>query len=355
MTNIYSINHDWNRKSWGKISFDLRGRKSIAITSLILFLDLVFLTTSIYLWTISYSMILYLISLIILSLPLTHFYLLNHEAVHGNLCKNSLINDIIGHILGWVILLPFLPRKRSHILHHIWTGHPQGDPANARMIKAFRVITKKQERKLELIWKTWIPLIVINDRKGLWLDAFDKNKDPNEYNQLSKERKFTLIYLICYIFLLITIKINNLLSLIFLLYFPALIILFIIEELINLPHHAESSLLDELDFALPYWNQHLVTHSCQNIPIWSHFIILNFNLHTAHHFYPWIPWHTLPQVHKRISELLPEVEKDKIARDNEINWSLKNRSRPLLSIMSHYFIDISNREKPQNTRTGSKN
>ncbi len=333
-----NISSDWNRNSWNKISLELKSQKSIFITLFILLIDIALIATSLALWAISNNIILSLISIIILPLPLIHFYLLHHEATHRSLSNNTLVNDIIGHLLGWAIFLPFLPRQRSHILHHIWTGHPKGDPANARMIKAFTVMTKNQEKKLELIWKLWIPALILNDRKGLWLDAFNRTRELQEYKKLSKERKYTWIYLVFYILVFIAIKSTGLLSLIWSLYFPALVILFAIEELINLPHHAETPLLNESDRKLPYWSQHDVTHSCQTLPVWSHFILLNFNLHITHHFFPWIPWFALPEAHRKVSELLPEVDKDIRKTTNEFSWSVKNRRRNLLSIMGGYDL-----------------
>lgn len=336
-TNI-NIDSNWNRNSWNKISSELKSQKSTVITLFILLIDIVLITTSLCLWAISNNIIPSLISLIILPVPLTHFYLLNHEATHRSLSNNTFVNDIIGHLLGWAIFLPFLPRQRSHILHHIWTGHPKGDPANARMIKAFTVMTKNQEKKLELVWKFWIPVLIFNDRKGLWLDAFNRNRELKEYKKLSKERKYTWIYLTFYILLLIAIVSNGLVSFIWSLYLPALFILFAIEELINLPHHAETTLLNESDRRLPYWSQHYVTHSCQTVPVWSRFILLNFNLHITHHFFPWIPWFALPEAHRKVSQLLPEVDEEIRKTTNEFNWSIKNRRSNLLSILGCYKL-----------------
>jgi omega-6 fatty acid desaturase (delta-12 desaturase) len=77
-------------------------------------------------------------------------------------------------------------------------------------------------------------------------------------------------------------------------YLTALLLLFIVEKLINLPHHAETPLLKASERALPFWQQEKVTHACRTIPIWSNCVLLNFNRHIAHHYFPMIPWNLLP-------------------------------------------------------------
>ncbi len=117
------------------------------------------------------------------------------------------------------------------------------------------------------------------------------------------------------------------------------VFIFLIEELANLPHHAETPLLNAEDKALPYWEQHKVTHSCKAVPVWSHFVLLNFNLHTAHHWFPAVPWYGLPAVNQILKEAAPHILSEHETQ-NELEWSLKNRKRPLLNIMGHYFDKI---------------
>jgi acyl-lipid omega-6 desaturase (Delta-12 desaturase) len=267
-----------------------------------------------------------------------HAYLLLHEATHSAVSHSKFLNNLVGHICGWMILMPFLARQRSHLLHHIWTGHPIGDPANKRLIQRFSVINQKQKRTLEWIWGSWIPLFTLNDRIGLWRDAFQERKNVNKSKRIIKEIQWVCLYGFAYV-LFVGVLIQQGVFLEFIrFYFPALIIQFFLEELTNSPHHAESPLIGEKDKPLPYWEQDKVTHSCKNIPIWSKYVILNFNLHTAHHFYPWAPWYQLPQLHQEMIKIDPRIEDDRT--QHEISWALEKRKKPLLSIMAHYFDKI---------------
>lgn len=273
---------------------------------------------------------------LLLALVLLHAYLLLHEATHSAISKNTSLNDWVGHVAGWMILMPFLPRQRSHLLHHMWAGHPKGDPANHRLIQKFSVMTLAQELRLERIWRSWIPLLTLNDRLGMWLDPFQKRNAGGRSSRFTREIRSIYIDLLVYFIFIVLLTQTGCLQKFLVWYLPALLIQMFFEELTNLPHHAETFLLDEKDDALPYWEQHRVTHSCKSLPVWSRYVLLNFNLHTAHHLFPWVPWNGLPKVHSEIKKYLPELEEEQETR-NEWAWSIRSRRQPLLKIMGHYF------------------
>lgn len=280
-------------------------------------------------------------SVALLALVLLHSYLLLHEATHSAVSKSRVINDFIGHFCGALILMPFLPRQRSHLLHHMWAGHPKGDPANRRIIQGFSVMTEEQAQKLERIWSSWLPMMTINDRKGMWKDPFRQVKNGSKSRRFITEIRSLYAYLSFYLVVLAIVAATASWKFLLFWYLPAYVVQLVLEELVNLPHHAETPLINENDKALPYWEQHRVTHSCKSLPIWSRFVLLNFNLHIAHHLYPWVPWHALQEVDQEVRAALPEVEQEQT--QSELAWSLENRRRPLLEIMGHYFDKIPHR------------
>ena len=291
-----------NRDAWLILKSHMKIDSINWLTVFIFIFDVFLISLS---WNLfSYGLIYKILSYLMASFAFLQLYLILHEATHNAISKFSFINDFFGHFCGFVVLIPYLPRQSSHLLHHTWTGHPVRDPSNNRMIKKFSVITENEIAKLERIWKHWIPAIVINDRIGLWLIAFQ---------QLTS---FAIWFI------------------------PSITIAFIIEELVNLPHHAETPLLKPTDKAIPYWEQQKVTHSCKPIPIWSYFVILNFNLHVAHHFFPTAPWNLLPELDQKIKEGLKNSEEHL----NEFSWSIINRQKPLMSLMGHYFLNKSQNE-----------
>jgi len=323
------------KEIWQNIKKNQLNNKAY-LTYLIFLIDIILICAS---WELSFKTVLFtIISKIFLVLSLVHLYLIMHEASHSAISSNKFINDLIGHICGWIVIMPYLARTHSHLLHHTWTGHPVRYPANKRMIEKFSVMTPKQAQKLEFIWRNWIPAIVLNDRIGLWKSPFNKSMFTSQ-SKSQTEIIFNYTYLFLYISLLCILYLNNQLIHFINWFLPAFLILAIIEELVNLPHHAETPLLKTQDKALPYWEQGIVTHSCKTIPVWSKFILLNFNLHTAHHFFPNAAWYDLPIIHEKIESTSPDDLTDRKYL-NELKWSLINRKRSLLSIMGHYFDKI---------------
>ena len=320
-----------NRDAWLILKNQIKINSINWLTVFIFFFDVLLLSIS---WNIFSQGIFYkLLSYLIASFAFLQLYLILHEATHNAVSESTYINDFIGHLCGFVVLMPFLPRQTSHLLHHTWTGHPVRDPANNRMIQKFSVITEKDIQKLEKIWKFWIPAIIINDRIGLWLSPHKNKKNGNQTSKNKKELFWNKFYIVNYFHIFVVLIMFHQLASFAIWFIPSIAIAFIIEELVNLPHHAETPLLKPTDKAIPYWDQQKVTHSCEPIPIWSHFIILNFNLHVAHHFFPTASWNLLPYLDLKIQENLKGAE-DQL---NEFSWSIKNRRKPLMNLMGHYF------------------
>ncbi|MFC5474746.1 fatty acid desaturase family protein [Paraherbaspirillum soli] len=273
-------------------------------------------------------------ALILAAIATIQIYLILHEAAHGSVSNKRRINDLVGHLCGWMIFLPFLPRRRYHMAHHAWTAHPLRDPENKNMIEKLSVMTEKQGRTLEFMWRHWIPMIAANHFIGNWRAPYQARAKGNHSPQIKKEIRFTYIYLAGYIAvagLALTFHAGWQL---FCFYFPVWISLLIMVEVLNLPHHAEAPLQAEDDDRLFFWDQESVSHDCGTLPIWSRFIILNFNLHIVHHAFPRVPWYHL----SRARDLLAQ-QRDSVGPEpmDEWRYALKNRRRPLLTLMGHFF------------------
>ena len=286
-------------------------------------------------WLRSQGWVASILSSVLLGFVLHHAYLLLHEATHSAIAKQRSINVSVGHVCGWLIAMPFLTRQRSHLLHHTWAGHPEGDPANKRVIARFAVMSDAQAAGLERIWRSWLPLLILNDRLGLWRDPFRQQLTRKRF---SREMRASRLYVLGYALSGFALFQAGMLAEVLCWYLPACALQLALEELINLPHHAETPLLDVNEQALPLWEQHRVTHSCQALRFWSPWLLLNFNLHTAHHLFPWVPWSGLPAAHRKLLPLLPALRLEQTR--HELSWSLRNRRRSLLEIMAPYFDRI---------------
>jgi omega-6 fatty acid desaturase (delta-12 desaturase) len=300
--------------------------------------DGVVLIASAFLWA-QDGILASLASWALLALALSHAFLFLHEAAHSAVSKSRLANDGVGHLCGWLIGMPFASRRREHLNHHLWAGHPTGDLTNRRVIERFSEMTDEQAQALERVWKSWLPLLTLNHRVGMWkLDILPLRLRLGS-RRFDEEIRSMRFYALGYTAMLILLLAFGKAGTFFAWYLPGVFAQLFLEELASLPHHAETPLLREEDKALPYWEQDRVTHSCKSVPIWSRFVLLNFNHHVAHHLLPSVPWYGLPAVSREIRETTPGLVRE-TQTQSEIQWSLQNRRRPLLEIMGHYFDRI---------------
>ncbi|PCE27233.1 fatty acid desaturase family protein [Burkholderia ubonensis] len=267
-------------------------------------------------------------------LALLHLYLIMHEALHFAVSRVSFWNEGVGHVCAWVIGLPFLPRRRTHLAHHAWTAHPTGDPENKKMIDKFSVMTEKEARKLEFIWRYWIPMIAFNHIITHWIASFRPEDTRSRRSNPNTERMHAIIYLLGYAGIAALAFAWGVLG--ELVAFAAVLwlTLLLAIEMLNLPHHAEIPLLAHDAKRPPLWEQDVVSHSCASVPIWSRWVILNFNLHVVHHAFPWLPWHQLPHA-QRLVDATHSAESS--CMNDEWTFALVKRRRPLLELMGHFF------------------
>lgn len=324
------------RQDWELVKAEL-GAPSHGPTFLVIALDLIALGLAA--WLSQQGALTWLPAIALLTLVLHHAYLLAHDATHGAISEHAWLNDSVGQIASWLITVPFLTRRRAHMLHHSFTGHPEGDPVNKRVIQRFAVISADQAKRLERIWSSWLPLLTLNERIGLWLDGLRKHREQPRSRRFKRERRAIIIGLSAYVGVLGSLAWTGKLGSVLCWYLPAWALQMAFDELVNLPHHADTPLLDRDDEPLPLWEQDRVTHACRSLPVWSSCLLLNFNLHIAHHFFPWVPWSGLPEAQRRLQEKAPELAIE-LATRNELTWSLRNRKRPLLTVMRAYFDRI---------------
>ncbi|MFA0813034.1 fatty acid desaturase [Microbulbifer epialgicus] len=331
-----------NKKEWLKCqnSFTKNG-KSWPTLTIILF-DLLTMAAGLYLT--KKGGFFSVVAVFFFVIVFLHAYLLLHEATHCSISHSKLLNGLCGHICGWLILIPFLTRQRSHLLHHVWAGHPENDPVNKAIIRYFSDMDDEKRVKTEKIWRSWLPLFTLSDRIRLWRETIQNKSIDSTGEKQQKNSKFIYCYGMSYIFIgVILFKFNFFLNFI-MVYFVAIFILFFFEELVNMPHHARTPLLSFSDKALPYWHQCKIAHSCRRIPIWSYFFILNFNYHSAHHVFPKAPWYRLPLLHKKLLTYMPDLNDEQ--KKDEVTWALSNRKQSLCSIMKNY-VDVADTLKPE--------
>ena len=55
-------------------------------------------------------------------------FTLEHECTHQTPFANTRLNEAVGHLCGFLLLLPFLWFRYFHLAHHRWTNLPGKDP-----------------------------------------------------------------------------------------------------------------------------------------------------------------------------------------------------------------------------------
>jgi omega-6 fatty acid desaturase (delta-12 desaturase) len=320
------------KDQWQSIRRELPEAGKVQWTPLLWLVDLCMLGSAWVFW-INGPAVFRLAAIFPAALAIVQLYLILHEAVHGSASNDHRINDLLGHLCGWLIFLPFLPRRRNHLTHHVWAAHSVYDPENKSMIAKFSLMTERKEKTLEFLWRHWIPTMAANHFIEHWWSAFQIRRSGICSSRIKKEILFARIYIIGYSIIIGLALTFNVLYQLLCFYLPLWLLLLIMVELLNLPHHAHAPLLAIGVDRLPFWEQAAVSHDCRTLPVWSRFIILNFNLHVVHHTFPWVPWYRLP----RVRELLVKHEGHLPEYVNEWRFSLNSRRRPLLKLMGHFF------------------
>jgi len=331
------------REQWQSIQREFQGGRKFSWTVALLVGDLILFGGAGALWMETPEWWIKIVAEILTMLALVQVYLILHEANHGAVCRTRWINGVAGHLCGWLVFLPFLSRQRHHLQHHAWAGHPIHDPENRGIIERFASLTRSGSSRLEFIWRYWIPLIAANSYLANWRSPFRARAGGDGSARVRKEIRFAWIYLAGYATALCVARANGRMASLLCWYVPALIVQLMAVELLNLPHHAEAPVLPASAGRLRYWEQEAVTHSCAALPVWSSAIILNFNLHIAHHAFPMVAWHQLPRIQKAMADCGPVGGE---WRMDEWSWSAANRKRPLLDVMKAYFVGKPARVSP---------
>jgi beta-carotene hydroxylase len=59
-------------------------------------------------------------------------YTVLHEAAHGNISGSNpslrKLNDALGYMAGWILMIPLTAHRHEHLAHHRSTNNPDGDP-----------------------------------------------------------------------------------------------------------------------------------------------------------------------------------------------------------------------------------
>ncbi|GAA4453391.1 hypothetical protein GCM10023189_18330 [Nibrella saemangeumensis] len=202
-----------------------------------------------------------------------------------------------------------------------------GDPTHKRMIAYLSSASDAKLQRFNFMWSIYVPFIAFNERLALWMLPFKEWQQSDRSKGTKKEITYQIGYLLAYACFGLAIWQLGIFTTFLIWFLPASLLLLVIEENINLPHHIDAPHIDTQK-PLALWEQDVTTHSCDTIPFWSDWVLLNFNMHTAHHLFPWVPWYKLPRTQQHIERYTPELGHE---NTNEFSWFLNRRSESFTS------------------------
>ena len=73
-----------------------------------------------------------LLGVLLMALLTYAAYTVLHEAAHGSISGSHTslrwVNELMGYLAAWVIMIPLTSHRHEHLAHHRYTNEPDGDP-----------------------------------------------------------------------------------------------------------------------------------------------------------------------------------------------------------------------------------
>lgn len=259
-----------------------------------------------------------------LLLPVVFFeaFAILHDCGHGSCVRSRLGNTLIGHCMSVLCFMPYFPWKYIHTEHHVWAGDAEHDPSAALAQRARN--TGKLPAVLLFAWRSWLPLAAVGQHLVFWsypIVAARRGQLPPKrlVRTIVSVALLASAYVSLHLFAPRIVNLHN--------FGPGIVLYLAMVEFVNLPHHAGLTSFHE---RLPLWRQHLPTRSCSYPPVISEVLVLNFNFHIEHHWFPALPWYRLRQARR----LLKPALGDAYCEAKSLQWIMQQRRRSLTEVIA---------------------
>lgn len=228
----------------------------------------------------------------LLAVAFLQAFVLLHEAGHGSLFSSRRLNRVVGHLAGFVALIPFWSWQRIHHRHHRYTGWQDLDATTASLVP--RPLGDAERYLVNFAWAAWLPLFVLSYRiQNYWhLPRVER------YLQHPRDKFSVRINLAAltagYAALLWYFGPKEVLGAVWL----GLLLSFMIQELLILSQHTHvpQNVSDGRPVRLfPPVEQGQFTRSLR-LPRWLSAFLLHFDAHELHHMYPSVPGYRLREI-----------------------------------------------------------
>lgn len=276
------------------ITSNLKARNDLAFFGLVIPL---FLLVSGILLSIKYDGPLYWMGQLLLSFFFLQTFILLHECGHLSFFKTRLLNKVMGHLFGFLSMIPYYSWQQMHNLHHRWTGWRDKDPTTETTTNPSSSSTKNLI--VNITWRLFIPVFYISYKLSNYWNLFKIKRflSPKKYNKVKIQ---AIIYIIIYMLLSYFFG-----ELIVHLFVPSFAISLLLKESVIMTQHShiEIPVSNNKEVKpISYLDQVKYTRSFYINTCFTKYFLFNFNLHEAHHAHPAIPAYKLSNVNLDISE-----------------------------------------------------
>ena len=237
---------------------------------------------------------------VVLAFSMFRMFVIVHECGHNTLFRKRGMNTFVGSLVSPACLLPYIPWRNIHVQHHKWVGVVDKDPTQAHLL-TLRDMSHTETALFRVVWKLWIPVpFMLFVVRVFWLYPVRELMGGRRLHA----RQGALSVLLCtgpHVALVAFIGVGKYLVL----FGPAILLFYVIYEIINLPQH--SGLFPYTSEThpepIPLRGQDEITRTTY-LPRWLAILLnYNFNFHIEHHLFPSIPWYALPKVTPRLEGL----------------------------------------------------
>ena len=227
--------------------------------------------------------------MVLLSYLVAFLFNAEHETAHQTAFRRRILNQLVGHLSGFAVLLPYEYYRLFHWDHHRFTHDPLRDPELSVPIPRTRIGQLLLWTGL-LSWRTRIPIIFRHASGRVtvpWVAA--EKRDGIVFEARCYLAGYALIALV-------SILTQSLLAL------ELWLIPVVLGQIFLRPY-----LLAE-HTGCPHTRLMLENTRTTYTNALVRFFAWNMPYHTAHHAYPAVPFHALPALNHHLASYLKSVE-----------------------------------------------
>lgn len=218
-------------------------------------------------------------------LVVVHFFSLEHECIHSTAFRTRWMNKVVGHIAGFLTLLPYKFFRYEHCDHHTYTHIDGKDPEHIEMPTSYWGYLWF----LSGIPYWWLMLRdLINHSLGR-LNRTERRFLPKvEHDAVKNEAR---VYLFFYLLILLFMFAFDFWAPVWFWFIP-LVLAEPVMRFIRMTEHV----------GRPVGAQR-VENTRTNIVGWPwQFLCWNMNFHAEHHYVASVPFHALPRLHEKLKD-----------------------------------------------------